>query len=120
MVDMSRAHVWAWDARPYPAFPDFETVWADGSNWETGHWITGRIEGVPLDRLIAAICKDFGVTTSASIPVDGFLQEPDALLKRSPSGGDRAPGLQIKIISREIFGRLGQRTALFDLGHADG
>ncbi len=26
-----------------------------------GHWITGRIEGVPLDRLIAAILKDFGL-----------------------------------------------------------
>ena len=37
----------------FPAFPDFDIVWADGANWETGHWITGRIEGAPLDRLIA-------------------------------------------------------------------
>ncbi len=45
MVDPANVFVWAWDARPFPAFPDFDTVWADGGNWETGHWITGRIEG---------------------------------------------------------------------------
>jgi hypothetical protein len=73
MVDRANVFVWAWDARPFPAFPDFGTVWADGANWETGHWITGRIEGAPLDRLIATILKEFGITAPASIPVDGFV-----------------------------------------------
>ncbi len=48
-------------------------IWADGRNWQTGHWITGRLEGVALDRLIAAILKDFGVAAPAVLPVDGFL-----------------------------------------------
>ncbi|MDP8919040.1 MAG: glycoside hydrolase/phage tail family protein [Pseudomonadota bacterium] len=73
MVDPDNVYVWAWDARPFPAFPDFSTVWADGGNWETGHWITGRIEGVCLDRLIAAILKDFGFADPGAIPVDGFV-----------------------------------------------
>ena len=73
MVDPESVFVWAWDARPFPAFPDFATVWSDGPNWQTGHWITGRIEGAPLDRLIASILKDFGFADPGPIPVDGFV-----------------------------------------------
>ncbi|MBM6592367.1 baseplate multidomain protein megatron [Microvirga pudoricolor] len=73
MVDPGHVYVWAWDARPFPAFPDFDTVWADGANWETGHWITGRIEGAPLDHLIRTILRDFGLDAPLSIPVDGFM-----------------------------------------------
>ncbi len=32
MVDMARAHVWAWDARPYPFFPANRELWSDGDN----------------------------------------------------------------------------------------
>ena len=32
MVDMAHAHVWAWDARPWPDFPDRRETWVDGSN----------------------------------------------------------------------------------------
>lgn len=75
MVDPARVHVWAWDARPFPAFPNQSGVWADSANWETGHWITGRIEGLPLDRLVAQILADSGVANlPARLPqVDGFL-----------------------------------------------
>jgi hypothetical protein len=73
MVDPARTAVWAWDARPYPAFPDFDRVWADGGNWQTGHWITGRIEGVPLDRLLAAVLAEYGLGPIALPPLDGFL-----------------------------------------------
>ena len=74
MVDPANIFVWAWDARPFPVFPDFETIWSDGPNWETGHWITGRIEGAPLDRLIAAILKDFGFSNPGILPVDGYME----------------------------------------------
>lgn len=73
MVDPDNIFVWAWDARPFPAFPDFDTVWSDGPNWETGHWITGRLEGAPLDRLIVAILKDFGLSDPGALPLDGFM-----------------------------------------------
>ena len=73
MVDPERIFVWAWDARPYPAFPDFDAVWADGRNWDTGHWISGRIEGLELDRLIAAVMRDYALEPAAEIAVDGFI-----------------------------------------------
>ena len=73
MIDPDRIHLWTWDARPFPAFPHSQDIWADGSNWISGHWLTGRLEGVPLDRLIAAILKDYGLGTASFIDVDGFV-----------------------------------------------
>ncbi|MFV0279233.1 MAG: glycoside hydrolase/phage tail family protein [Rhodoblastus sp.] len=55
MVDVSRIHFWAWDARPFPAFPDLGQLWADAPNWETGHWLNGRLEGMSLDGLVAEL-----------------------------------------------------------------
>ena len=73
MIDRGRTFVWAWDARPFPAFPDLDLVWADGANWQSGHWITGRIEGAPLDRLVGAIMRDYELDPGPDIPLDGFV-----------------------------------------------
>lgn len=72
MVDPERVSVWSWDARPFPAFPTFDTVWADGANWRTGHWITGRLEGAPIDQLLRAILADFGLDVPERLDLDGF------------------------------------------------
>jgi hypothetical protein len=55
MVDPARIHIWCWDARPFPAFPTMSAIWADFDDWETGHWLNGRLEGTPLDRLVAEL-----------------------------------------------------------------
>jgi hypothetical protein len=47
MLDLTNSAAWTWDARPWPYFPDLTTVWSDGPNWETGHWLTGRL-GQPI------------------------------------------------------------------------
>jgi hypothetical protein len=73
MIDPARVSVWAWDARPFPAFPDLDLVWADGQNWQAGHWITGRIEGAPLDRLVHAIMTEYGLDPGPELPLDGFV-----------------------------------------------
>ncbi|MCE6961547.1 glycoside hydrolase TIM-barrel-like domain-containing protein [Cereibacter sphaeroides] len=61
MVDMSRAHVWAWDARPFPAFPALSDVWSDGDNYAHGHWLNGRAASQPLAAVVAEICERSGV-----------------------------------------------------------
>jgi hypothetical protein len=66
MIDISAIHLWTWDARPYPAFPAASDVWADAANWQTGHWLTGRLGGAPLDALVAKLLADSGVTDVAS------------------------------------------------------
>jgi hypothetical protein len=62
MVAPDGIHVWTWDARPYPAFPSSTDAWSDARNWETGHWLTGRLGSTPMDALVAAIAADSGVT----------------------------------------------------------
>ena len=61
MLDMSRAHAWAWDARPWPAFPNDRDRWSDGANWQRGHWLTGRLDAQPLDLVVAEICEEAGI-----------------------------------------------------------
>ena len=61
MVEVSAIHLWTWDARPYPLFPAAEEVWSDGPNWQTGHWLSGRLGGAPLDALVGALLADSGV-----------------------------------------------------------
>ena len=75
MVDASRIHYWAWDARPFPAFPDVSSVWADAQDWETGHWLNGRLEGLPLDRLLNELAQPLasGDGVNGVANVDGFL-----------------------------------------------
>ncbi len=54
------ADAWCWDARPYPAFPAREDVWADAGGWRTGHWLNGRLAGETRD-LIAAVLRRGGL-----------------------------------------------------------
>ncbi len=42
MIDMSHAHVWAWNARPFSFFPQSTDIWSDGRNYYRGHWINCR------------------------------------------------------------------------------
>ena len=62
MIDASAIHMWTWDARPYPTFPAATDAWSDAPNWETGHWLTGRLGSTPLDGLVSAMLSDCGVT----------------------------------------------------------
>ncbi|MFV2053042.1 phage tail protein [Aliiroseovarius sp. YM-037] len=61
MVDMSRAHVWAWDARPFPHFPNNSALWSDGENYARGHWLNGRTAAIALSDLVREICARSGV-----------------------------------------------------------
>lgn len=79
MVDGSRMFFWAWDARPFPAFPTRGDIWSDAPNYARGHWLNGRVTAVGLDQLITEVCEDYGLNAvevegSAGL-VDGFLIE---------------------------------------------
>lgn len=66
MVAPDGIHVWTWDARPYPAFPTATDAWSDAANWETGHWLTGRLGSTPLDGLVSQLLADNGITGADS------------------------------------------------------
>jgi hypothetical protein len=69
MVDMSRAHVWAWDARPWPDFPDRLETWVDGGNYERGHWLNGRVSLASLEEVVSEIC---GRSDLSAVDVKGL------------------------------------------------
>ncbi len=77
MVEPSAVCAWTWDARPYPAFPLALDVWADGVNWETGHWLNGRLGAAPLDDLVEQILADYGIeefdASRLRGAIDGYL-----------------------------------------------
>ncbi len=62
MIDMEKAHVWAWDARPYPFFPGLTEVWSDGANYSHGHWLNGRSTSMSLAGLVSEISETAGLT----------------------------------------------------------
>ncbi len=74
MVDMSRAHVWAWDARPWPAFPNARALWTDGENYARGHWVSGRIASETLDDVVAEICERSGMADHDTARLHGILR----------------------------------------------
>ena len=63
---LMRATVWTWDARPFPAFPSLRSVWSDGDNYATGHWLTGRLGVTASDELARAVAADFGVSLAGA------------------------------------------------------
>ncbi|MEM9250505.1 MAG: phage tail protein [Pseudomonadota bacterium] len=62
MVDMSKAQVWSWDTRPFPAFPSRSDIWTDAANYARGHWLNGRSSHETLAAVIADICHRAGVS----------------------------------------------------------
>lgn len=79
MLEPRNMFIWTWDARPFPDWPARDTVWSDGALWFKGHWFTGRLESVPLARLVAALCQKAGLTPD-QYDVTG-LYGPGALVR---------------------------------------
>ncbi|NBE08675.1 baseplate multidomain protein megatron [Paragemmobacter ruber] len=74
MVDLGHAHAWAWDARPYPAFPLREEVWADGPNHARGHWLNGRATAQPVEAVLAEIAGRAGLDLPDLDGVQGVVR----------------------------------------------
>ncbi|MEM8772631.1 MAG: glycoside hydrolase/phage tail family protein [Pseudomonadota bacterium] len=73
MVDADRAYVYAYDARPFPDFPARSDVWGDAPNWETGHWLNGRLGRAPLDLLVKALAAEAGFDAIDTAALDGVV-----------------------------------------------
>ena len=88
MLDPARIHVYCWDARPFPAFPNHSEIWGDSANYRVGHWINGRTASAPLPALVTKLLVDFDFTdadasrltgTAAGFVVDRIMSAREAL-----------------------------------------
>jgi hypothetical protein len=68
MIDLSHSHVWCWDARLWPNFP-LDDSWGDAPNWESGHWISGRLGAAPAKATIRTILDDAKFADFAIEPI---------------------------------------------------
>ncbi|MBL4618661.1 MAG: glycoside hydrolase/phage tail family protein, partial [Marinicaulis sp.] len=73
MVDVTRAYVYAWDARPFPDFPARSDIWGDVQNWEKGHWLNGRLGRAPLDLLVKALAGEVGFSAIDAARLEGVV-----------------------------------------------
>ncbi|MEL6747989.1 MAG: glycoside hydrolase TIM-barrel-like domain-containing protein, partial [Pseudomonadota bacterium] len=73
MVDPDRLYLYAWDARPYPAFP-LSDVWSDRTNWQFGHWLNGRVGAGPLQSVVSQMFTDFGCDAFDVNGLEGLLE----------------------------------------------
>src|SRR5581483_7675868 len=106
MVDLGHVHVYAWDARPYPAFPAETDIWGDASNWRLGHWLNGRHAGAPLSATVAAILSDYGFAEHDASRLTGLLA--GFVIDRVLSAREALEPLQLAffIDARESGGRI--------------
>ncbi|MBK5945782.1 host specificity protein [Rhodobacter veldkampii DSM 11550] len=129
MVDAMRAHVWAWDARPYPQFPGLTDVWSDGANYARGHWISGRVGVQPLANVVAEICAAAGLRDIDVSRLHGLVR--GYALHGGESGRAALQGLMLaygfdaaerdgKIVFRLRDGRAGLRLGADDLALGEG
>jgi hypothetical protein len=73
MVAAERTHVYAWDLRPYPAFPADVDTWGDGGSWRLGHWLNGRIASISLSQLVERMAADFGSSEIDAAALEGIV-----------------------------------------------
>jgi hypothetical protein len=85
---IERMFIWTWDARPFPYWPDLLSVWADGGQWKTGHWINGKLGISSLAAIVADLCKqagmeegDFDVSRLTDL-VEGYVVAAPATARR--------------------------------------
>ncbi|MEZ5691473.1 MAG: glycoside hydrolase TIM-barrel-like domain-containing protein [Rickettsiales bacterium] len=71
--------VWAWDARPFPYWPDLTDVWNDDVVWKTGHWLQGKfgisnLAAVVLDLTTRSGLEESDIDVSAiSQQLEGYV-----------------------------------------------
>lgn len=74
--------LWAWDARPYAAFPARADVWSDGGSWRLGHWLNGRAGLSGLGEVVLDLCGRAGASdvdvSALSGAVSGYVVDAPA------------------------------------------
>ncbi len=74
MVDFQKSYAWAWDTRPYPAFPANDILWTDAENYARGHWLNGRVTSQPLANVVTEICERAGVMNIGTADLNRVLR----------------------------------------------
>uniref|UniRef100_A0A1A9VK31 GTA TIM-barrel-like domain-containing protein n=1 Tax=Glossina austeni TaxID=7395 RepID=A0A1A9VK31_GLOAU len=58
---VEKMFLWAWDARPFPYFPNLCDMWTDCHNWQTGHWIQGKLSQLSISDVLSDLLQKAGL-----------------------------------------------------------
>ncbi|WP_353275380.1 glycoside hydrolase TIM-barrel-like domain-containing protein [Wolbachia endosymbiont (group A) of Pipizella viduata] len=61
---VEKMFLWAWDARPFPYFPNLCDVWADCHNWQTVHWIQGKLSQLNISDVLLDLLQKTGLKSN--------------------------------------------------------
>ncbi|MFT4962431.1 MAG: hypothetical protein ACI92Z_003529, partial [Paracoccaceae bacterium] len=136
MIDLSNAYVWAWDTRPFPAFPNTRELWSDGENYARGHWLNGRSGARTLASVVREICRRSGLTAIDTSTLYGVVRgyivnqvadartalQPlmlrygfDAIERDGVLGFVMRHGARAEVLDRELLAESGEIGGLVDL-----
>ncbi|MCP1198124.1 glycoside hydrolase/phage tail family protein [Notoacmeibacter sp. MSK16QG-6] len=73
-VDWERLYLWAWDTRPFPAFPLLDNIWSDGDAWSRGHWLNGRLDQIEIGDFLADLLTRAGIKDFDTSGVDAMVE----------------------------------------------
>ncbi len=80
---VERMFLWTWDARPFPYWPDLTSVWSDGGDWKTGHWLQGKLGTSSLAAIVKDICLRAGLLEQ-DIDVSRLSDQVEGTIVSSP------------------------------------
>ncbi|PYG32422.1 baseplate multidomain protein megatron [Pelagimonas varians] len=86
VVDIGDVQIWAWDARPWPEFPQQTGFWSDGGDWQRGHWLNGRAGAAPAAELITRRLMDGHGLSADEIDVTACFGQADGYPATAPIG----------------------------------
>ena len=109
MVDTTKTHIWAWDLRPYPLFPQRSEIWADSENWRYGHWLNGRLGSAPLGELIQDIVKQY---TNLDIDVSDIHDTVDGYVISDRVSARNALETLLELYQIDLLERSGSLIAI--------
>ncbi|GIU67609.1 baseplate multidomain protein megatron [Candidatus Phycosocius spiralis] len=74
MLNLDHIYLWTWDARPFPHFPQLQSVWGDGAYAAKGHWLAGRAGALPIRDILADIGVRAGLSRLDTSSVEGYIE----------------------------------------------
>ena len=54
---------YCWDARPYPTYPNFTTIYPDYGRWATGFYMQGKLGTSTTGAIVSSLLETVGITS---------------------------------------------------------
>ncbi|MQQ09114.1 hypothetical protein GFB49_11665 [Epibacterium sp. SM1979] len=85
-VSIDDVQIWCWDARPWPEFPLQTSLWSDGPDWFSGHWLNGRAGAAPAAEAIERRLTGYHGLSDSDLNLSACFGQADGYPASAPIG----------------------------------